>query len=342
MLITSLLLAGCSPPKSPPTPDGEDSTQAREVAPHSLPLAAPLNTPDIEISGLTWHGDTLVVLPQYPTQPAADAPPQVYGLSRAALTRAVADSAPAPIEPISFPFEAKGLQEQMAAYQGCEAIAFVQDRVYVVTEGKADDGAGMQGTLLRGRVAAGPQAIQIRDLKGESLPQQAALSNISYEALTTRGDTAIALFEANGARVNDTPRAYRFGPGLQPLSPVPFPTLEYRLTDATALDAQNRFWVLNYFYPGDRDLLRPAPDTLAHRFGTGPSHRTGEAVERLVEYRYTPDGVRRTDTPPLWLKLGDEPRNWEGVVRFGDGFLVATDTFPSTILAYIPSPEANP
>jgi hypothetical protein len=311
-----------------------------EATPQPLPLAAPLNQPSIEISGLTWNGDTLIVLPQYPTR--TDGPSRVYGFSRSALARAVADSAAGPLAPISFPFEAEGLREHMPTYQGCEAIAFVGERVYVVTEGKAEE-TGMQGMLVQGRVTAGRRTIHIQDVTGRSLRQQAALQNMSYEALTTRGDTVITLFEANGARVNERPRAYRFGDDLQSVGTVPFPTLEYRLTDATALDAQNRFWVINYFFPGDRTLLRPAPDSLARRHGTGRTHRSAEVVERLVEYRYTPRGIRRTETPPLWLELGDAPRNWEGLVRFGDGFLVATDKFPRTILAYVPGqPAADP
>ena len=333
-----LLLAGCSSPDDS-TPSAEaDSIQGAEVTPQPLPLAAPLDTPAVELSGLTWHGDTIVVLPQYPTQAAGAS--RVYGFSRTTLAQAITDSATAPITPISFPFQAAGLREHMAAYQGCEAIAFAGDRVYVVTEGK-DEGPGMQGKVIRGRVASGPRTIRVRDVKGRALPQQASIPNISYEALTTRGDTAIALFEANGARVNETPRAYRFGPNLQSLGSIPFPTLEYRLTDATAIDAQNRFWVINYFYPKDRDLLHPAPDTLARRHGTGRTHRTSDVVERLVEYRYTPHGIRRTDTPPIWLELGAEPRNWEGIARFGDGFLLVTDTFPSTMLAYVPGSTAE-
>lgn len=46
--------------------------------------------------------------------------------------------------------------------------------------------------------------------KSQVLPQQAQLPNISYEALVTRGDTVIPIFEANGSRVNEAPRAYRF------------------------------------------------------------------------------------------------------------------------------------
>jgi hypothetical protein len=62
-------------------------------------------------------------------------------------------------------------------------------------------------------------------------------------------------------------------------------------------------------------------------------------VERLVQYRYTDRGIRRTDRPPIWFELDeDAARNWEGLVRFEEGFLVATDRFPRTILAYLPAP----
>jgi hypothetical protein len=168
------------------------------------------------------------------------------------------------------------------------------------------------------------------------LEGQTDLANMGFEALTLPGDTLVALYEANGAHVNPSPQAARFDRSLARMASVPFPALEYRVTDATAVDADGRFWVLNYFFPGERDKLSPAADSLVLRHGIGASHRTGEAVERLVEYRYTPSGIVRTDTPPLWLKLGDAgPRNWEGVVRFGDGFLIATDRFPRTMLAYV-------
>jgi hypothetical protein len=131
----------------------------------------------------------------------------------------------------------------------------------------------------------------------------------------------------------------RYETDLRPLGPVSFPTLEYRLTDATALDADGRFWVINYFYPEDRDLLRPGVDSLALRYGRGASHRAS-SVERLVEFRYAPSGVTRTETPPIWLRLDPQTaRNWEGLARFRDGFLLATDRFPATILAYVPAPE---
>lgn len=339
VLLTALLLWGCGPPQSSAPSPAVHSDSSREVAPQPLPLASPLDRPDIEISSLTWYGDTLVVLPQYPSRATGDDERRLYGLSRPALRRAVADSSTAPLEPIPIPLRAAGISEHAAAYEGCEAIVFDGHRVYLAIEGKARE-EGMEGHLLRGGAAPGLRHVRVQGSDERVLPQQARLPNMSYEALATRGDTVIAIFEANGARVNPTPRTPQFGPTLQALGSVPFPTLEYRVTDVTALDRRERFWILNYFYPGDRDILRPAPDSVALRYGQGSTHRTSEVVERLVQYRYTDHGIRRTDRSPIWLELDeDAARNWEGVVRFGDGFLLATDRFPRTILAYVPAPH---
>ncbi len=73
---------------------------------------------------------------------------------------------------------------------------------------------------------------------------------------------------------------------LVSLPSVPFPTIEYRITDATQLDEQNHFWAINYFYEGDRDLL-PVKDPLTIRYGRGATHRQKRTVERLVEFSYS-------------------------------------------------------
>ncbi len=48
---------------------------------------------------------------------------------------------------------------------------------------------------------------------------------------------------------------------------------------------------------------------------------------------------RMNDRAPIQLTLVDEAtvRNWEGIARLdGRGFLIATDTYPATILAFVP------
>jgi len=221
-LLAILLLAGCRSSDSTGAPSTASAETVPEVAPRPLPLASPLDRPDIEISGLAWHGDTLVVLPQYPSRAAGEDTHQLYGLPRSALRKAVADSPAAPLDPTPIPLNAPSLSERATAYEGCEAVAFDDRRVYLVIEGNAEDN-GMEGHLLRGRAAPGLRRVRVPGTEDRHLPQQARLPNMSYESLVLRGDTVITIFEANGARVNATPRAYRFGSTLQPLGGSRFP-----------------------------------------------------------------------------------------------------------------------
>ena len=66
-------------------------------------------------------------------------------------------------------------------------------------------------------------------------------------------------------------------------------------------------------------------------------------IERLLELRLTTDGrIVRTESPPLNLELlpDGECRNWEAVVRLDDrGFLLMTDKYPGTLLAFVPLPK---
>ena len=119
--------------------------------------------------------------------------------------------------------------------------------------------------------------------------------------------------------------------------------MEYRLTDATALDEQGRFWVINIYWDGE-PVYYSDTDPIAMKYGEGPSHRRQENVERLLEMQYSPEGITLTGRPPIQIKLSDLriPRNWEALVRLDDdasdlhGFLIATDKFPGTLFAFIP------
>jgi hypothetical protein len=117
------------------------------------------------------------------------------------------------------------------------------------------------------------------------------------------------------------------------------PHIEYRITDATALDSANRFWAINYFFPLEFDQI-PDTDPLVERYGAGATHLQYQTVERLVEFQYDTTGIRLVDRPPIQLVLSSETgRNWEGLVRLDDrGFLLMTDRFPGTILGFVAAP----
>lgn len=325
----------------PPLPVSPEH-RAQEVA-----LAGPLASRDAEISGMAWHGDTLVLLPQYPARFAVgedavraerthhDAG-AVFVLTRDEIEAYLAAEDPAPLRPRAVPFEASGVAERVLGFEGFEALAFDGDRAFLTVE--FEYGVDIQGYLVAGTF--GPDGLRLDAETLTPLPAQTRIGNLSYETLLPVAGGVLALQEANGAAVNPTPHGYVLGPDLALRDSLRVPALEYRLTDATPPDASGRFWAINYFFPGDEHTLKPATDSLALAHGVGWTHRRHRTVERLVELRHDGERIVRTRRPPIQLELlgDDRPRNWEAIARLGTrGFLVATDTYPETILAFVPA-----
>lgn len=337
-LLIALLLAGggCH---SAPQPADPPAATLREQPVHVLPLQGPLARPEAEISGLTWYEDWLILLPQFPREAFTATEGRLFAIARDRIEQALADSTAAPITPRPIPLSTVDLDAQTPTFQGFEAIAFAGNRMFLLVESTGDD--AMRSYLLHGRMAPNLRSAHLDARTARPVPIVTTLRNMSAEALFVQHDTVVALHEANGANVNPRPRAHLFDQQLRAVGTQPFPTTEYRITDATAPDSTGRFWAINYFFPGERDILQPGPDSLAIRFGTGASHRRSAVVERLVAFQSTSDGIVRTDTPPITLRLASsgDGRNWEGLARWGDrGFLLATDRFPRTMLAFVPHP----
>ncbi|MEL7144127.1 MAG: hypothetical protein AAFY33_04265 [Cyanobacteria bacterium J06643_4] len=164
--------------------------------------------------------------------------------------------------------------------------------------------------------------------------------NKADEAILLTEDQIVSIYEVSGQRLTPEPEMHTFDYSLAPRPSIPFPNIEYRITDATELDENNRFWVINYFFSGDRDLL-PERDPLTIRYGRGETHRQYQSVERLIELAYSDSGITLTNTPPIQLELTEAERNWEGIARLdNDGFLIITDKFPETILGFVAKPDA--
>jgi len=307
-----------------------------------IPLAEPLVQPSAQISGLAWYGEHLILLPQYPDFSLKEGDGAVYALPRADLLAYLDGSVAGPLRPIPVPFVAPGLEDQVDGYEGYEAIAFFGEQAFLTIE--ANTAGGMRAYLVSGQMEPDLGTLTLDTATLTEIPPQSASANKSDEALLVVGDRVVTLYEANGAAINPAPVAHLFDFGLAPAGTIPFPPIEYRITDATALDGEGRFWATNYFFPGDLDL-RPESDPLAERYGWGSSHIPDGAVERLVEFQLTHAGIALVDRPPIQLELpadllGAIGRNWEGLVRLDQrGFLLVTDTFPGTILAFVPAPE---
>jgi hypothetical protein len=335
LMIVVLALAACSVarPVATPNPGAPAEAPVRVI-----PLAAPLDTARAEISGLAWHGDDLVLLPQYPDRFGG-----LFALRRQSILDFLDGPAAGPLVPRLVPLDEDGIPYRVGGYEGYESIAFVGDRMFLTIEthrGLPGIGA-MLGYIVAGQIAADGSSASLNAMTRMEIPAQAGLDNTADEAMTVVDGRLVTFYEANGATVNPRPIAHVFEPGTARLSaapPMTMTALEYRLTDATPAGPDGRFWVINYLFPGDRDKLKPAADPFVARFGAGATHAACSQVERLVELRASRGRIERTDAPPVQLMLLNcaTARNWEGLAELpGRGFLLATDQHPETILAFV-------
>ncbi len=328
-----LLLAGC----------GGAGGEAPVVEPRFLELGPPLDDREAEISGLSWYEEDLLIVPQFPDRFGTEGELVFFYLPRADLESALASTRPAPLEPRPIVCHAPWLVPIIRGYDGLESGCSVDGRCYMTVEAERD--TSMAGFVVSGRftVEAGADTFSIELERVTSIPLIVNLPNMSQETIIQDGRRVIAINEANGAAVIAGPVAHVFGLDLEDLGTIPFPRVEYRVTDATDLDEAGRFWVLNYFWPADRGTLRPADDPEVERHGAPPWLGPDTCVERLLELQLLEDRIVRTDRPPVWIRPREdgECRNWEAVARMGDrGFLLVTDKYPATLMAYVPLPAA--
>ena len=294
-----------------------------------LELMGPIAVPDAELSGLGWHGETLILLPQYPER-FGEGDGAVFALSKAAIQTAVQTATS--LEPKPVTLNAPGLKESIPNFQGYESIVFHGDQVFLTIE--AGEGTDMHGYLVSGEISADESEITLDVSNVVEIPMAFPSDNHSDEAILIMGDSVLTFFEINGADLNPAPVAHIFDLDLDPQGAISIPHLEYRLTDAAA--DGNNFWVINYFFPGDTDMA-PSVDPLAETYGEGPTHAQQDQVERLVEMKYSPNGISFANSAPIQLTLdGDTARNLEGLVLLDEqGFLLVTDKFPSTMLIFV-------
>jgi len=310
--------------------------QARTFAPEQpvifLELSGPITDPNAEISGLGWHGDTLILLPQYPER-FDQGDGALFALSKQEILAALDGTHPTPLEPAPIHLSAPKLKESIPNFQGYEAIGFHGDQIFLTIE--AGEGADMHGYLVTGTISPDLSEIVLDTTSVVEIPMAFPSDNHSDEALIIAGDSVLTFFEINGANLNSSPAAHVFDLDLDPQGTLAFPHLEYHLTDAT-LDAENNLWVINYFFPGDTDLATNH-DPITETYGEGKTHAEQDQVERLVKLTYTENGITVADTAPIQLTLdGDNSRNLEGMVVLDQrGFLLATDKFPTTLLMFV-------
>lgn len=299
--------------------------------PVEIPLPSPFNQPELEYSALAWYRDYLILLPQYPTG-------YIVALSRPDIASCLENPAHPPVQPIRVPFLGDEFKQLISGFEGFEAILIEDTLVTLMVE--INHGHEMSALAIQGQFPSLEKGISLDPSRTVEIMTPRKKRNMAYESLISVDGQYIPLYEANGARVNEDPWQPVLGPDLQVVDKIPFPTIEYRITDATDMDETGKFWVINYLWPGDYRLLKPAPDPF---LPGGKAVKPGTAVERLLEMEYRDNHIFVTPTPPLNIPPSDsQSRNWEGIARYGDqGFIIITDKHPRTILLFVPWPDTT-
>ena len=307
--------------------------QTIERAPTLLKIGGPMKNSDEEISGMDWYNDNLILLPE-------NLNGYVFAIKKAELDSRIVGNDTTVIFPEQIKLNTPNYKELVPGFDSFEAIAFRGYEVYLTIEIKFAD--SMSCLLARGHIDEKTLEITVPEQNLTIIDVPKYVDNMSYESLVIDKDRVIALFEANGDSLIKSPFALSINSSGNDIIKYPLSSINYRIADATRIDKNNRFWVINYFFPGDRKVLKPSNDILASKYGNGPSHSRSNRVERLVEYEIRNEKVSLTKSAPIEIKLEGEKtsRKWEALARYGnEGFLIATDKYPKphTLLAFLPN-----
>jgi hypothetical protein len=327
------------------------AAQAKEVAVQYIPLAAPLDRAKAQISGMTWCGDSLLLLPERPWFEVAQDNPDpegtiatfVYQLSRAQIDHYLSNKTPSdkqkePLIADKIKLEENGVRKRIKYFDGYEAIVCSGNKIWLSIEtevGEKTYETNIVGATLSGK--GNKKSISIDPSTLYRIESQSGIDNYSDEALLLEGNNLVSIHEANNTR-RDTPSfATRINIISGARTKLPFPAISFRITDTTTLNREGYFWGINYAWSGEQKWFTEG-DTLAEEYGLGETHKLEGIVERLIQFRLRGDSIVRVEQAPIQLQLTQEDgRNWEGMVRYGDkGLLIVTDQHPRTLLGFVP------
>ena len=281
-----------------------------------------------EISGMDWYQDRLFLLPE-------NMGGFLFSISKGEILNATKGDKELPITPKKTRFKTPDYSSLISGFDGFEAIAFNGNKIYITIEAEHD--GEMVSYLVWGKIDSKSLEVSINEKNLQPIKTPIQLNNISFESIIINDKDIVMIYEANGSNLRKNATQTVFSHKRNNTSQINFPNIEYRVTDATRIDNDGRFWAINYFWPGDKKLLNPGKDKILNRVKQGSSHFKSDQIERLVEFQMNAGEISISDTKPIQLFLeSDASRNWEAVARLDDkGLLIATDKHPKMILGYV-------
>ena len=300
----------------------------KETNVQEIKLSGLITDGNQEISGMDWYQDRLFLLPE-------NLGGFLFAIPKIEILNSIKSNDKMSITPKQTRFITPDYKNLINGFDGFEAIAFNGNKVFISIE--AEHNEKMNSYIVWGEIDPSTLEIKIEQdhLKWVDTPIQ--IDNFSFESLLVYGDDILMIYEANGSNIQQDVQQVVFSPSSGKISFMDFTNIEYRITDATKINKNSKFWSINYFWPGDKKKLAPGQDKILNNVKQGRSHSKSNQVERLIEFEIKSSGISISDTEPIQLVLEpDMSRNWEALARLDNiGLLIATDKYPRMILGYV-------
>ena len=209
---------------------------AGEVMPIEIPLQGEAADRSLEMSGLAWYGDYLILMPQYVNKKA----PGFYFLSKEKINEWLDGDRSKALKPGKIDLIIPNYDNVIGGYQGFEGLCFSGNKVYLLMESK-NDGV-MSSYIVAGAMDFKKKRLEIEQGKIEQITPPKNINNMGYESILKHKYRLLVLFEANGININPNANAEYYTTSLKHKESVSFPNVEYRITDVTDIDGKGRFW----------------------------------------------------------------------------------------------------
>ncbi len=294
-----------------------------------------------EYSGLTIFENNLILLPQYPFSSENDSIGYLFSIPLQQIKNYLEKNEYfIPIEVDSIKLNLEELQQFNSSGSGLEAIEIdKKGNVYLSIESYSLKKDFAEAYFLQGKFSEDRKSIKFDKNSLIQIPSVNHLPNLSYESLIKYGNDILFIYEANGKNISKKHIAYKWNLEQQKFSEILFEPIEYRITDV-AKESDSTFFALNYFWPGELELLKPSSDSLRFHKNESNASCFKESVERIVKFKVTNKAINIDYSfEPINLKISNEViTNWEGLAYHKElGYFVISDTYPRTILGIIPN-----
>ena len=166
------------------------------VKPQLLPLAGPLADPLAEVSGMTWQGDTLVIIPQFPDKFADEGLMGFFALTKQEILDTLDSEDGEPFQPHLVLCSGPGLLGIVRGFDGLEAMCCIGQHFYMTVE--ANEDTVMAGYLVSGQFDMVDGVVIMDMTRMSSIPMGLNIPNIAEETIIIDGRRVITISEANG------------------------------------------------------------------------------------------------------------------------------------------------